>query len=168
MLWAGLVCSGSVRFAYHKFGPLGDAATAGALSAPSGLSMVFKSKLSPVVFISGWGLSMYMWPVPVSAFCGQQYWQQRVLGGRCAGVPRGEALSRPFKQSCNCFALATCYSLLIVILVPCTPTHSHTLMHTHTPTLTPHSCSRPWQPTAPLSFSTPSARAAAQTAAGPS
>ncbi|KAF8055600.1 hypothetical protein HT031_006719 [Scenedesmus sp. PABB004] len=54
---------GTVRFAYHRFGPLrpgGAAAEAG--------SRVFSRATkppSPVMFISGWGLTMYMWPIPL-------------------------------------------------------------------------------------------------------
>jgi hypothetical protein len=58
--------TGTVKYAYHKFGPLGDVTES---DLPQFSGEAKKTAPSPVVFISGWGTSMYIWPIPVS---GQQ------------------------------------------------------------------------------------------------
>eukprot|EP00882_Tetradesmus_deserticola_P006490 GHRQ01006829.1.p1 GENE.GHRQ01006829.1~~GHRQ01006829.1.p1 ORF type:complete len:478 (+),score=153.76 GHRQ01006829.1:196-1434(+) len=47
---------GNVRYAYHRFGPLKPE-----LQQPQANG----KPPAPVVFISGWGLTMYMWPIPL-------------------------------------------------------------------------------------------------------
>ncbi|WIA20281.1 hypothetical protein OEZ85_006114 [Tetradesmus obliquus] len=52
---------GSVRYAYHRFGPLRPDLPP---LRPAAMSTKRKDP-APVVFISGWGLTMYMWPIPL-------------------------------------------------------------------------------------------------------
>jgi pimeloyl-ACP methyl ester carboxylesterase len=71
---------GSVRYAYHRFGPFVKpgfgapppgtqvAAEAGARAAQQEQAQQERRERAPLVFISGLGMTMYKWPIPVSVF----------------------------------------------------------------------------------------------------
>lgn len=56
---------GSVRYAYHRFGPLGPKKAAQIVAEKSPSPRANPNPYAPVVFIPGFGSSMYMWPVPL-------------------------------------------------------------------------------------------------------
>lgn len=94
--------TGTVRYAYHKFGPLSDTSSSSSNNDNTNIinesaSKVIKRKdaMNPVVFIAGWGTSMYIWPIPVST----QGSRGLVVAARCccvAGV--GERHPAPCRE----------------------------------------------------------------------
>lgn len=107
--------AGTVRYAYHRFGPLNPNAAVQRPRLGTELERAQSNPTpnSPVVFISGWGFSMYIWPIPVSAgtclFCKTPFLQQHTLTQPSLSAAAGHAVDvSPHSLLCMLCCMCSC------------------------------------------------------------